>query len=257
MPPGRIQPIDGDAMPNRPNDSQSTSGRSRSNSRAAGQARTQVLDMLKDDHKRVKKAYREFSKLDSEDDAERCEAIVQQVLADLEVHTTLEEELLYPAAREAIKEPALIDEAEVEHESARTLMQQLQGMDSQDEKFVARFTVLCEYVMHHVKEEENELFPQLEHARLDWESLAREMQDRRAELMPPEEGREDMDMAMAEAEPGAAAGNKDSNRDSSRDSDSERGSTRRAAGKTTGSPRGQAGDGEGLEPGEGLTSRRT
>ncbi len=154
----------------------------RANSRAATAARTDILQQLKDDHKRVKKAYRDFNKLDLEDSPEDCEAIVQQVLSELAVHAALEEELLYPAARGAIAEADLIDEAEVEHESMHMLIDQLQGMGPDDEKYAARFTVLCEYVIHHVKEEEGEIFPQLESARLDWEGLAAQMNQRREEL---------------------------------------------------------------------------
>ncbi len=154
----------------------------RRSSRVANEARAQVLQELKDDHKRVKKAYKDFQKLDPEEQRDACEALVQQVLQELTVHATLEEELLYPAARDAVKEESLIDEAEVEHESLRTLIEQLQGMDPDDEKYAARFTVLCEYTLHHVKEEEGEMFPELERARLDWESLAAEMTARRQEL---------------------------------------------------------------------------
>lgn len=154
----------------------------RRTSRAATEARNQVLQDLKDDHKRVKKAYREFQKLDAEEQRDACEALVQQVLHELTVHATLEEELLYPAARDAIGEASLVDEAEVEHESLRALIEQLQDMEPDDDKYAARFTVLCEYTLHHVKEEEGELFPELERARLDWEGLAAEMSERRAEL---------------------------------------------------------------------------
>lgn len=150
--------------------------------RAATQARSQILDELKEDHKRVKKAYRQFQKLDVEEDAEEIEALVNQVLDDLSVHAALEEELLYPAARNALSDEDLIDEAEVEHESMHSFIDQLRGLSPDDEKYAARFTVLCEYVMHHVKEEEGEMFPKLEHARLDWEGLAAEMAERRAEL---------------------------------------------------------------------------
>ena len=173
---------------------------SRTNSRAVSNARNEVLETLKEDHKRVKKAYRDFTKLDVEEDPERCEALVRQVLADLQVHATLEEELLYPAARDAINEPDLIDEAEVEHESAKALIAQLNSMDVDDDKFAARFTVLCEYVMHHVKEEEGELFQQLQSARLDWETIAREMRERRAELLPAES---EALLAEGESEAGA------------------------------------------------------
>ena len=152
-------------------------------SRAASTARTEILAQLKDDHKRVRKAYKDFQKLDLHEDREACEAIVQQVLQELTVHATLEEELLYPAARGAIADEDLVDEAEVEHGSVHALIQQLEGMTADDDKYAARFTVLCEYVLHHVKEEEGQMFPQLESARLDWEVLAAEMTERRAELM--------------------------------------------------------------------------
>jgi hemerythrin superfamily protein len=154
--------------------------------RAATEARSQILASLKDDHKRVKKAYKDFLKLDAEADPEACQALVLQVLDELTVHAAVEEELLYPAARGAVAEVSLIDEAEVEHESLHALIDQLRAMSPEDEKYAARFTVLCEYVLHHVKEEEGEMFPQLEKARLDWQALATEMTLRRQELMPAE-----------------------------------------------------------------------
>lgn len=163
-----------------------TATSSRSASRAASADRTRVLDELKADHQRVKKAYKEFQKLDVEQDGERCEEIVRQVCAELSVHAALEEELLYPAAHGQIADEDLVDEAEVEHESVHTLVDQLKAMSVGDEKFAARFTVLCEYVNHHVKEEENEMFPQLEKAKLDWTSIATAMDSRRQELMAQE-----------------------------------------------------------------------
>ena len=167
-------------------------------SRAAVAARTQVLDTLKEDHKRVKKAYRDFQKLDAENDPEACRAIVDQVLQELTVHAALEEELLYPAAHGQIEDESLVDEAEVEHASMHTLMDQLRGMAPGQDKYVARFTVLCEYVTHHVKEEETEMFPQLENVKLDWESLAEEVRARREELMAAQaDGEDALDEAMA------------------------------------------------------------
>ena len=152
-------------------------------SRAAANSRTQILTQLKEDHKRVKKAYRDFQKLDHHDHQDQCATLVEQVLSELRVHSALEEELLYPAARGIVTEEDLIDEAEVEHQMLHVLVDQLSSMGPEDDLYAARFTVLCEYVVHHVKEEEGELFPQLERARLDWESLAREMDERREELM--------------------------------------------------------------------------
>ncbi len=171
-----------------PSTTSSASTRSpRANSRAAAAARTEILQQLKDDHKSVKKAYREFKKLDHSQDHEAMQAIVEQVLDELTVHAALEEEFLYPAARAALSEDDLIDEAEVEHESVHTFINQLREMSPGDDKYSARFTVLCEYVQHHVKEEEGEMFPKLEKARMDWESLAAEMTERRAGLTPEDE----------------------------------------------------------------------
>lgn len=181
---------------------------SRTASRTAATARTEVLGQLKEDHKRVKKAYREFQKLDIEEDAEACAVLVKQVLDELTVHATLEEELLYPAAHGAVADEDLVDEAEVEHETVHALIEQLRGMAPQDEKFSARFTVLCEYVQHHVKEEEGELFPQLEKVRLDWPALATEMSARRLELTPASQEAEDADDAD-DAEDGARQGQRD------------------------------------------------
>jgi hemerythrin superfamily protein len=152
-----------------------------SSSRAQNTARDEILAQLKDDHKKVKKAYKQFEKLDVEDDAQECESIVQQVLDDLTLHAALEEEFLYPAVKELIAEPDLIEEAEVEHESMHTMIDQLRDMGAGDEKYAARFTVLCEYVLHHVKEEEGEMFPQLARVKLDWEAIADEMAQRRME----------------------------------------------------------------------------
>jgi hemerythrin superfamily protein len=154
---------------------------SSSSTRAQNAAREEIISQLKEDHKKVKKAYKQFEKLDVDEDPEQCEALVQQVLDDLTLHAALEEEFLYPAVKELIAEPDLIEEAEVEHESMHTAIDQLRGMSAGDEKYAARFTVLCEYVLHHVKEEEGEMFPQLARVKLDWEAISQEMEQRRME----------------------------------------------------------------------------
>ncbi|MBK9133503.1 MAG: hemerythrin domain-containing protein [Betaproteobacteria bacterium] len=154
---------------------------SRSTTRAATDARSEVLDELKKDHQRVKKAFKRYEKLDAEKDAEERAQIVQEVLDELTLHAALEEEFLYPAARGVVDDD-LLDEAEVEHESAHTAIDQLRTMSPGDEKYDARFTVLCEYVLHHVKEEEGEMFPKLERSRqLDWETVCENMRSRRSE----------------------------------------------------------------------------
>lgn len=152
-------------------------------SRNNSKARTEVLDMLKEDHARVKKAFRDAQKLDSEEDQEELQMIVEQTCAELEVHARLEEELFYPAVRSAIKETELIDEAEVEHESAKALIAQLRAMTPADEKYAPTFKVLGEYVKHHIKEEEKEMFEQLNRSRIEWEELQQQMLTMRETLM--------------------------------------------------------------------------
>lgn len=154
----------------------------RSQSRAESAAHREVIDMLKDDHKRVMKAFREFEKMDAHKDPERCEELVRQTCSELEVHTQLEEQCFYPAARQGVREEELIEEAEVEHGAAKRLLEELKGMSPEDEKFSATFKVLGEYVMHHVREEEREIFPQLSRAKLDWQKLQEDMAEQRKNL---------------------------------------------------------------------------
>ena len=148
----------------------------------ASAARKEVLDMLLEDHKSVKKLFREFEKLDVEEDAEEAESLIALTCAELKLHTQLEEECFYPAVRGALNEADLVDEAEVEHASAKQLIEQLEKMDIEDEKLSATFRVLGEYVKHHVKEEESEMLPELQRAKIDWEQLLNQMMQRRSEL---------------------------------------------------------------------------
>lgn len=159
------------------------SPRSRASSRAGSTARNEIIAMLKDDHKRAKKAFRDFEKLDPHEDPERCQSLVTQTCKELEIHAKLEEELFYPAARECLGDEELIDEAEVEHGSLKMLIGNLENLTPEDEKYAATFKVLGEYVKHHVGEEEGEIFPQLSHAKFNWEELQNEMTQRREALM--------------------------------------------------------------------------
>jgi hemerythrin superfamily protein len=143
---------------------------------------TGAVELLKEQHDKVKKAFKEFEKLDRED-TEAQQQLVQSVCEDLKLHTTLEEELFYPAAREAIADEDLLNEAQVEHETAKMLIEQLENMGPDNPNFHATFTVLGEYVLHHVKEEEGEMFPQVKKTDLDLEELGARMRSRMEELM--------------------------------------------------------------------------
>jgi hemerythrin superfamily protein len=142
-----------------------------------------AIDLLKEDHDKVKKAFKEFEKMDRSD-TETCRQVVRTVCDDLRVHTTVEEEIFYPAVREAIDDEDMMNEASVEHETAKTLIEQLENMEPDDPNYFATFTVLGEYVMHYVKEEESEMFPQAKKAKqLDLDALGERMRVRKQELM--------------------------------------------------------------------------
>ena len=143
---------------------------------------TGAVELLKEQHDKVKKAFKEFEKLDREDN-EAQQQLVQRVCEDLKLHTTLEEELFYPAAREAIDDEDILNEAQIEHETAKMLIEQLENMEPDDPNYFATFTVLGEYVMHHVKEEEGEMFPQAKKAKdLDLAALGEQVMARKQEL---------------------------------------------------------------------------
>ena len=137
-----------------------------------------AIALLMEDHDYVKKAFRAFEKMHEEDQP----ALVKQVCQALKVHTKIEEEIFYPAVRRAIKDEDLMNEAEVEHDSAKSLIKQLERMKPSDPKFAATFTVLGEYVNHHVKEEEEEMFPKVRRARVNLKALGARLMGRKIRL---------------------------------------------------------------------------
>ena len=141
-----------------------------------------ALQILMEDHAYVKKAYRQFEKLDAEQDMEEIQSLVKNVCTALKVHAEIEEKIFYPAARRALKYKDLLEEAEIEHASAKTLIRQLERMKPKDRKYAATFTVLCEYVEHHIKEEEKEMFPKVRRARMNLEALGKKLMERKVRL---------------------------------------------------------------------------
>jgi len=140
-----------------------------------------AIDMLKQDHDKVEKAFKDFDKMDRQD-AEACRRLIQAVCEDLKMHTALEEEVFYPAVRKAIGDEDLMSEAAVEHETASMLIDQLESTGPDDPSYFATFTVLGEYVKHHIKEEQGEMFPAAKRAKVDLASLGERMRTRRDEL---------------------------------------------------------------------------
>lgn len=145
---------------------------------------TDAIALLTADHKEVQQLFKEYDKLVKADAGdEDKESLVRQICTMLTAHATAEEEIFYPAARSVLDEPDLIDEATVEHASAKELIAQLEQASPGDELYDAKVKVLAEYIEHHVKEEEGELFPKLKKADLDLKALGEELKARKQELM--------------------------------------------------------------------------
>ena len=138
-----------------------------------------AIEMLREDHRKVKDLFEEFEKAEEDDEKGR---IVHTALTALEIHATVEEEIFYPAVREQIDDDDQMDEALEEHHVAKLLIGELQEMKPGDDHFGAKFKVLAESVKHHIEEEETEMLPKAEDADLDQERLGEEMTERKEEL---------------------------------------------------------------------------
>jgi hemerythrin superfamily protein len=139
-----------------------------------------AIKLLKQDHQEVSDMFDAFEK----DDADKAE-IASKVCRMLTVHATIEEEIFYPAAREALTDEGydLLDEAEVEHASAKELIAQIESEGQDGDLFEAKVKVLGEYVRHHVKEEEGELFPMVKKSSADLNALGTELEKRKMALL--------------------------------------------------------------------------
>jgi hemerythrin superfamily protein len=139
----------------------------------------EAIAFLMRQHRAVEDLFDEYE--DAEDDAEKGE-LTQKICLMLAVHAKIEEELLYPAAKEEIEEPDLVDEAAVEHATAKDLIAQIETMHVGDSLYDAKVKVLSEYIAHHVEEEESELFPQLKRTDVDLAAMGKQLEARAEEL---------------------------------------------------------------------------
>lgn len=165
-----------------------TSGRT-STTRSRSRKEHDPIELLKADHKKVDKMFKDFEKK-KEKDREAAIELVEQIMMELTVHAQIEEEIFYPTMRESGGDAMteLLDEAEVEHMTAKDLIAQISSMSPEDELYDARVKVLGEYVKHHVKEEEDEMFPKAKKADVDMEELGKMLLERKQELMQEMDG---------------------------------------------------------------------
>lgn len=148
----------------------SNQGNENLNEGMAGQESVNVLELLKDDHREVERLFQSFET----SDGRSRQGIADETIKALEIHTKIEESLVYPAIREATGEEDLVDEANEEHHVVALLIKELKKMKASAEGYKAKFTVMSELVKHHIAEEEKEMFPEAENADIDWEELGQE-----------------------------------------------------------------------------------
>ena len=143
-----------------------------------------AITSLREDHRRVEKLFKEFEKLQKNDaPASRKRAVVEQMIEELSVHATVEEQLFYPAVRADVEEAEdVVLEGLEEHHIVKWTLSELAGMNGDEERFDAKVTVLMESVRHHVEEEEGEMFPKVREAigRKDLVALYEQMEEARA-----------------------------------------------------------------------------
>jgi hemerythrin superfamily protein len=163
-------------MPARKKASRTKSAKRRGAARSAD-----AIALLRADHAKVQDLFSQFEKARADD---RKRLLAQRICAELTVHTTIEEEIFYPAVREVLDDEDLLDEAAVEHASAKELISQIQAGSPEDDKWDAKVTVLGEYVKHHVKEEQNEMFPKLRKTKLDLRLIGDQLRARKQQLPP-------------------------------------------------------------------------
>jgi hemerythrin superfamily protein len=165
-------------------------------------SRTDAIALLTADHKRVKKMFKQFDKMKEDGSSADKQALAQQICAELALHAEVEEQIFYPATREAIDDDDMLNEAEVEHASAKDLIAQIESGDPSDPLWDAKVTVLGEYVDHHVQEEEEEMFKKARKAKMDLEALGQQI----AAMKQSRDGAQAMAPASAPVQPARKAG---------------------------------------------------
>ena len=137
--------------------------------------------LLRADHKEVNDLFQQFENTNA---TAKKKSIVAEICKALTVHAQIEEEIFYPAVKKALKDKELIPEAAVEHATLKTLIAQIEGVEPDGELYDAKVKVLSEYVKHHVKEEQTQIFPKAKAAvKLDLTQLGEQLLQRKQELL--------------------------------------------------------------------------
>ncbi len=153
-------------------------------SKSGAKAQPLALELLMADHRKVEDLFEQYeAEKESDDDTKRT--IANKICGELTVHAQVEEEIFYPWLRENLDEDdmEMVEEAQVEHNGAKDLIAQIEAATEVDATYDAMVKVLGEYIKHHVKEEENEVFPAVSSEKEELDALGQEMSSRKEELL--------------------------------------------------------------------------
>lgn len=139
-----------------------------------------AVAILRADHKKVGELFAQYEKSRS---TSKKFSLVTDICTELSVHAQVEEEIFYPAVKAALKDKELVPEALVEHATLKDLMAQVEGITPDGEMYDAKIKVMSEYVKHHVKEEQNEMFPRAKKTQLDMLALGADILARKEVLL--------------------------------------------------------------------------
>jgi len=164
----------------------STKHRLQRGDRSSQPKQMDAVALLKADHRQVEEWFEQFGKSRS---SAKKQQLATNICLALTIHTQIEEEIFYPAFLEATEDKDMHHEAMVEHEGAKRLIAELQGMKPEDDYFDARVTVLSEMIKHHVKEEEQAggMFAEAKKSKMDLKALGEQLSAKKMELQRNDE----------------------------------------------------------------------
>lgn len=144
-----------------------------------------AIELLRRDHDEVETLFAHYEDMKDGASGSDKQRLVAEICDALTVHAQIEEQIFYPAARRALDDADatdLLDEAAVEHQSLKDIVARLEAASPHDPLYDAGVKVLSEYVKHHVREEENELFPKVRSSGVDLEAVGQELAERKRRL---------------------------------------------------------------------------
>ena len=149
---------------------------------AASAGPVDAVAILTADHESIKKKFRQFRSMCLRGETADAQKVARRICRQWTIHTTIEEEIFYPEARAALANAELVDDTNADRAMAKELMAQIIGSSIADDRYAARVGMLAEYVNHHIREEQEELFPQARESGLDMDEIGSRMLARRFDL---------------------------------------------------------------------------